>query len=99
MFSKFYYRNLKLINKYKCNLKALLRLGISHPEFYGDVIYKLRKIIGHGNCSTLFLKRIISFVKRGYDPIILQRTACLVVSPYTVDNHAYLFGCAMTGRT
>ena len=30
-FSKFYYRNLTLINKYKCNLKSLLRQGISHP--------------------------------------------------------------------
>ena len=98
-FSKFYYRNLKLISKYKCNLKALLRLGISHPEFYGDVIYKLRKIFGHSHFNTLFPKRIKRFIKRGYDPIILQRTACLVVSPYTVGNHAYLFGCAMTGRT
>ena len=31
------------------------------------------------------------FIKRGYVPIIMQRTACLVVSPYTVGNHAYLF--------
>ena len=41
---------------------------------------------------------MLIFIKRGYDPIILQHTACLVVSPYTVGNHAYLFGCAMTGR-
>ena len=98
-FSKFYYRNLQLISKYKCNLKTLLRHGISHPEFYGDVIYKLRKILGHEHFQTLFPKRIKRFSKRGYDPIILQRTACLVVNPFTVGNHAYLFGCAMTGQT
>ena len=98
-FAKFYYRNLQLISKYKCNLKALLRHGISHPEFYGDVIYKLRKILGHEHFQTLFPKRIKRFSKRGYDPIILQRTACLVVNPFTVGNHAYVFGCAMTGQT
>ena len=38
------------------------------PEFYGDVIYKLRKIIGHGNFNTLFPKRIKRVIKRGYDP-------------------------------
>ena len=45
----------------------------------------------------MFRKRIKIFIKRGYDPIILQLTACLVVSPYTYGYHAYLFGCAMTG--
>ena len=97
-FAKFYHRNLNLINKYKCNLKSLLRQGIAHPEFYGDVIYKLRKIIGHTHFHDLFIKRIKKFLKRGYDPVILQRTARLVVNPYTVDHHASLFACAMTGR-
>lgn len=98
-FSKFYHRNLTLINKYKCNLKTLLRQGISHPEFYGDVIYKLRKIIGHTHFHTVFVKRIKKFIKKGYDPVILQRTACLVVNPYTVGHHASLFACATTGRS
>ena len=98
-FSKFYYRNLSLIGKYKCNLRALLRQGVSHPEFYGDVIYKLRKIAGHTHFHTLFTKRIKKFIKRGYDPVILQRTACLVVNPFTVGHHASLFACAMTGRS
>ena len=97
-FSKFYYRNLPLISKYDCNLKALLRQGISHPEFYGDVIYKLRKINGHSHFFTLFNKSIRKFIKKGYDPIILQRTACLVVNPFTVGNHAFLFAYTPTVR-
>ena len=95
-FTKFYFRNLNLINKYKCNLKALLTQGISHPDFYGDVIYKLRKIIGHNHFQTLFPKRIKHFLKKGYDPHVLQRTACLVVDSFTVGNHASLFNRAMT---
>ena len=97
-FSKFYHRNTDLISKYKTNLKKLL-LGISHPEFYGDVINKLRKINGHDHFSTLFPKRIKNFIKKGYDPLILQRTACLVVHPFVVGSHAGLFNCAATRRT
>ena len=97
-FTKFYNRNLPIISKYKCSLKTLLRQGISHPEFYGDVMYKLRKILGHTYFQKLFIKRIKKFVKKGYDPTILQRTACLVVDPFTVGHHAFLFACATTGR-
>ena len=94
-FSKFYYRNRPLVDKYKCSLRSLLRHGVSHPEFYGDVVYKLRKIHGHILFDFLFRKRIRKFVKCGYDPIILQRTARLVVSNSTVDHHSYLFNCTM----
>ena len=97
-FSKFYHRNPLLIGKYKSNLRTLLRQGISHPEFYGDVIYKLRNILGHTHFNELFSKRIKKFVKKGYDPIILQRTACLVIDPSTVGSHASLFHCTTTDR-
>ena len=98
-FTKFYHRNLQLISKYKCNMKTLMQRGISHPEFYGDVVYKLRKIVGHTHFQTLFIKTIKKFIKRNYDPTILQRTACLVVDPFTVGHHASLFACAMIRRT
>jgi len=90
---------LTLIDKYKCNLKTLLRQGITHPEFYGDVIYKLRNIIGNKNFHILFVKRIKKYIKRDYDRAILQRTARLVVNPSTVDNYAVLFACAATVNT
>ena len=90
---------ISLISKYKCNLKALLRQGISQQKFYGDVIYKLRKIVEHTHFNSLFIKRIKKFNKKGYDPTILQRTACLVVNPFTVGHHASLFACATTGRS
>ena len=31
--------------------------------------------------------------------LILQRSACLAVNPFTVDNHASPFNCTTTGRT
>ena len=36
-FSKFYYRNLPLISKYRCTLRSHLRQRIFHPVFYDDV--------------------------------------------------------------
>ena len=43
-FSKFYRRYYDLISKFQIGLKSLLRQGLSEPEFYGDLVYKLKKI-------------------------------------------------------
>ena len=45
-FSKFYRRYYDLISKFQVGLKSLLRQGLSEPEFYGDLVYKLKKIVG-----------------------------------------------------
>ncbi len=92
-FAKFYYRNSDLVLKFNSSLKTLLREGISKPDFYGDVVYKLRKILGHGNFPTVFAKIIKRYVKRGYDPTVLRHTACLVFNPFTVGRYASLFDC------
>ena len=45
-FSQFYRRYFDLISKFQVGLKSLLRQGLSEPEFYGDLVYKLKKIVG-----------------------------------------------------
>ena len=45
-FSKFYRRHYELISKYNVGLKTLLSEGLSEPGFYGDVVYKFKKLIG-----------------------------------------------------
>ena len=35
-----------MVSKYNVGLKTLLLQGLSKPEFYGDLVYKFRKIIG-----------------------------------------------------
>ena len=45
-FSNFYQRHFNIVSKYDVGLKTLLLQGRSEPEFYGDLVYKLRKIIG-----------------------------------------------------
>ena len=42
-FSKFYRRHYELVSKFNVGLKPLLHEGLSEPEFYGDLVYKLKK--------------------------------------------------------
>ena len=45
-FSKFCRHYYDLISKFQVGFKSLLRHGLSEPEFYGDLVYKLKKIVG-----------------------------------------------------
>ena len=43
-FSKFYRRHSALLEKYSISLKTLLQRGIAEPEFYGNLVYRFRKL-------------------------------------------------------
>ena len=92
-FSKFYRRHFELIEKYHVSLKKLMQQGICNPEFYGDLVYKFKKIIGNPLFSNL-LKRIVNRFKRaGYSLDIMRQTACLVFNPIMVEGYVALFSC------
>ena len=40
----FYRRHSALVEKYNVSLKTLLQQGKSEPEFYGDLVYRFRKM-------------------------------------------------------
>ena len=62
----------------------------SNPEFYGDLVYKFKKIIGNPDLS----KRIINRFKRsGYTLEIMWQTACLVYNPVMGESNAAHFRC------
>ena len=88
-----------------CFLNSKLDLNLScakaffEPDFYGDLVYKLKKIFGSNNFSAQFIKIISHYKKIGYNINVLQQTACLVVNPITVGNFAFLFNCTPVGRT
>ena len=83
-FSKFYRRHSALVEKYSISLKTLLQQGISEPEFYGDLVYRFRKIVGKSNFSEQFRKLINRYKRIGYSLDIMRQTACLVVNPIIV---------------
>ena len=66
-FSKFYRRHFDIVSKYNVGLKTLLLQGLSEPEFYGDLVYKFRKIIGKNDFPYHFKKIIVRDKKIGYN--------------------------------
>ena len=62
-FSKFNRRHFDLVSKCNVVLKTLLQQGLSEPEFYGDLVYKFRKIIGKYDCPYHFKKIIVRYKK------------------------------------
>ncbi|WP_187355599.1 hypothetical protein ['Paenibacillus yunnanensis' Narsing Rao et al. 2020] len=98
-FSKFYYRNTSLVTKYNCSLKSLLNLGISQPEFYGDVVYKLRRLKFNNTFNLLFRKLITEFIAKGYERKILRQTTCLVFNLDFVKGFDNLFYCTAVKGT
>ena len=75
-FSKFYRRHFDILSKYN-GLKTILLQGISEPDFYGDLVYKFRKIIDKIDFPYHFKKIIVRYKKIGYNIDVLRQTACL----------------------
>ena len=59
----------------------------------------LGKIVGSNGFSAQFIGMISHYGGVGYGIDVLQQTACLVVGPVAVGGFAFLFGCALVGRT
>ena len=97
-FSKFYRRHYELVCKFSVGLKTLLHQGLSEPEFYGDLVYKFKKIVGRAVFSDQFRKIIVRYKRIGYNINIMRQSACLVFNPITVNNFASLFNCTPVGR-
>ena len=90
-FSKFYRRHYELISKFNVGFNSLLHQGLSEPEFYGDLVYKFKKIMGRTEFSDQVRKMIIRHKRIGYDLNVIRQSVCLVIKPITVDNFAAVF--------
>ena len=97
-FSKFYHRHSELIVKYNIGLKTLLQQGISKPIFYGDLVYKFKRIVGKPNFSDQFKKIVKRYIRVGYNLDIMRQSACLVLNPITVYSYGFLFDCTTVGQ-
>ena len=86
------------ICKYNIGLKTLLLQGLSEPEFYGDLVYKFRKIIGKNSFPYHFKKIIVRIKRLVITYHVLQQTACLVVNPIKVNSFAEFFDCTTVSR-
>ena len=90
------------MSKYNIDLKTLLLQGLSEPEFYGNLAYKLRKIISKNDFFFNHFKKIIVRYKMiGYNIDVLRQAACLVINLAKVNSFAYLgrLGLRLTNGT
>lgn len=85
-FTKFYRKYTELVSKYNVHLRKLIEEGICLPEFYGDVVYKLRKILCLSSFDSKCKELIRYFLNRGYNKQILRKTSALVLHPLKVDS-------------
>ena len=82
-FSKLYHRHSELIVKYNIGSKSLLKQGISEPIFYGDLVFKFKRIVGKSNFSDQFKMIVKRHIRIGYILDIMRQSACLVLNPIT----------------
>ena len=87
LFLSFIADTVSWLKKYNVSLRKLLQQGISEPVFYGDLVYRIKKIMGKSNFSEQFRKLINRYKRIGYNPYVMRQTACLV------DSCASLFNC------
>ena len=97
-FSKFYHRHSELIVKYNIGLKTLLQQSILEPLFYGDLVYKFKRIVGKSNFSDQFIKIIKRYIKVGYNLDVIRQSACLFLNPITVYSYGFLFNRTAVGQ-
>ena len=75
-----------------------MRHGLSEPEFYGDLVYKFKKIVGRTDFSDQFRKIIIRYKPIGYNVNVMRPSACFVFNTITVNIFASLLNCTPVGR-
>ena len=72
--------------------------GISHPVFYGDLVYKLRRVRCEANFVSSGSKIVKRLRRRKYDPLIIERTIGLVLCPSTALYRSFLEHCTLTNK-
>ena len=64
--------------------------GVSHPVFYGDIVYKLRRVNGAANFVSSFSKIVKRLRRQKFDQVIIERTIGLVLAPSEVFYSSFL---------
>ena len=72
--------------------------GISHPVFYGDLVYKLRRVKDTPNFISSGSKIVKRLRRRQYDPLIIETTIGLVLCPCTALCRLFLKHCTLTNK-
>ena len=74
----------ELLSKFSdISFQEYVSKGISHPVFYGDLVFKLRRVKDTPSFISSGSKIIKRLRRWQYDPLIIERTIGLVLDPST----------------
>ena len=83
-FGKFFRSYSEFLSKFGAiSFQEYVSKGITHPVFYGDLVYKLRRVKSESNFISSGSKIVKRLRRRQYEPEIIERTIGLVLGPFT----------------
>ena len=98
-FGKFFRSYSELLSKFgDISFQEYVFKGISHPVFYGDLVYKLRRVKNTPNFISSGSKIVKRLRRRQYDPLIIETTIGLVLGPCTALCRLFLKHCTLTNK-
>ena len=98
-FGKFFRLYSDLLSKFgEISFQEYVTEGISHPIFYGDLVYKLRRVRCEANFVSLGSKIVKRLRRRKYDQLIIERTIGLVLGPSTALYRSFLKHYTLTNK-
>ena len=98
-FGKFLWSHSQLLSKFgDISFQEYLSKGIPHPVFYGDLVYKVRRVKETPNFFSSGSKIVKRLRRRQYDPVIIEWTICLVFGPSTTLYEPFLKHCSLTNK-
>ena len=93
-----YHSTKRMTNEKFIANNKVIHQGLSEPEFYGDLVYKFKKIRGMTDFFDKFRKIIMRYKRIGINLNAMRQSACLVINPITVDGYPTLFNCTPVDR-
>ena len=96
---KFFRSYSELLSKFDdISFQEYVFKGISHPVFYGDLVYILRRVKDTPNFISSGSKIVKRLRLRQFDPLIIKRTIGLVLGPCTALYRLFLKHCTLTNK-
>ena len=82
-FTKFFHRYKEIIQKFGCSRRSLIKNGISHPKFYGNIVYLAHKF---KNCPSKLTVPLNKLLQKGYDYHVVVHSLNLVFLGKNIDT-------------
>ena len=98
-FGKFFKSYSDLLSKFgEISFTENVTVGIYHPVFYGDLVFKQRRVKCEANLISSGSKIVNRLRRRKYDLLIIERTIGLVLGHSTALHRSFLKHCTLTNK-